>query len=132
MLPKMDTSIKDVIDRSLEAYLSQHDLFNPAKAHLAPHTFDVVYKLGYMPITMPDKIPFALITTQGLAVGHYDPKTEEIEADVEIGGAGNSGLLLHHGTTVIKVAGHEKNGDMVVTINGAPAVVKWPKTIDEK
>jgi len=131
MLPKMDDTVKDVVDRALEAYDSQNAHFNPLKPHLAPHTHDVNYKLGYMPVSMPAKIPFAGLTTEGVMVGRYTVATGEVEADVEIGGQAQPGLLVRHGSTVIKVAGRMDGGNVVATINGQPAVVQYPPTREE-
>jgi hypothetical protein len=130
-LPTMDDSIKDVVDRALQAYLSQHESFDPMHAHSAPKTFDVTYKLGYMPVTMPQKIPFAGLTSEGLMVGQYTMATGEIQADVEIGGMATPNMIVRHGKTIIKVGGHSKNGDVIATINGAPAVIKYPETPEQ-
>ena len=127
MLPKIDEDVKDVVDRALQAWLSQHEVFDPLHPHLAPKTLDVQYVFGYMPITVPTKLHFAGLTTQGLMVGDYFTHTGEIQVDVEIGGMATSGLLVRHGNKVIKVAGHVTNGEVIATMNGAPADIKWPE-----
>lgn len=130
-LPTMDENIKDVVDRALVAYVSQHGAFNPLKPHSAPQTFGVVYKLGYMPVTMPEKIPFGGFTSEGMMVGQYTMATGEIQADVEIGGQATPNLIVRHGPTVIKVAGHCKDGNVMATINGQPAEIKYPETPEQ-
>jgi hypothetical protein len=131
MLPKMDDNVKDVVDRSLQSYLSQHDRFNPRQPHMAPRTYLVNYKLGYMPITLPAKIPFQGLTSEGMMVGEYTSATGEINADVEIGGSSNPALLLRHGNTTIRVVGHIDGGNVVATVNGQPAEIKYPPTREE-
>lgn len=131
MLPKMDDNVRDVVDRALEAYESQHAVLNAMRARQTPHLHGVNYKLGYMPVSMPRQIPFGGLTTEGVIIGTYTPATGEVQADLEIGGSAQPDLLLRHGSTVIKVAGHMEGGNVVATINGQPAVVKYPPTKEE-
>jgi hypothetical protein len=131
--PKAEENVKDVVDRGLQAYLSQHGRFDPSKPHLTPQAHDVVFIISPMPFSMPEKVGFAGITTEGAMTGRYFPATGQIEADVEIGGQGFPGAVNRHGDKTISVAGQIKDGNVTATVDGAPAEIKWPaKRDDEK
>jgi hypothetical protein len=123
--------VKDVITRGMQAYLSEHGDYDPSNAHARPQALDITFMFGPMHFSMPDTVGFAGTTTQGAFAGNYHPKTEEVEADVELGGLAFAGTgALHRGNKTIHVTGRERESNLSVEVDGQPANIVYPKNSD--
>ena len=113
---------RGVVERGLQAHLSQTGLFDPSSTHSIPRTVDFTFIFGAVCFSMPEKVGFVGTTSQGLMTGNYYPATGEVEADVELGGASLPGVgAFRRGKEKIHITGREKDNRDIVEINGQPA-----------
>ena len=86
-----------------------------------------------MVMSLPELMHFKGTTSEGEYTGTYNTKTQEVLADVEIGGhvVAGTGEAAKHGDKIVKVKGYNKDGDFKVWVDGTPAAFRdWkPKEI---
>jgi hypothetical protein len=127
MEPTAQDSVKDVVTRAIQSHLSKTGEYDPTKSHRTPHAMNVAFVFGPMYMSMPDEVGFAGSSTEGAFVGSYFPKTGEIQAKVEIGGAGLQGVgAIKRGDETLNVTGRVKDGHIFAEIDGKEATIRQP------
>ena len=128
MQPRANDEITDVVQYGMQAYLQQMGMFDTGSSHFVPHVDGpVMFFAPLMNFTMPPKIVFHGATTQGGFAGTYEPRTGEIAADVEFGGATVGGLIkTRKALGKFHMTGREKDGKVTAECNGAPLVLIPP------
>ena len=123
--PDATLAVRDVVDRVLQAYLSQHGMYNPAKAHATPQSLDVTFVPPALYWSVPQKVGFAGVSTTGAFGGTFYPATGEVEVDVEVDGVTlPSGVVVSRGETRVHATGRNKDGKLTAEIDGKPAEVR--------
>jgi predicted RNA-binding Zn-ribbon protein involved in translation (DUF1610 family) len=116
-----EDNVRSVIDRGLRDYLISNGELDFKSVHAVPRTLDITFILSPMYVTMPETVGFVGTTTQGAITGKYHPKTEEVEADVEVGGLSLPGTgAIRRGNKEFHVTGREKNSVLTIEIDGKP------------
>ena len=121
----------DVVSRGLQAHLSQTGEYNPRKGRNTPQAKDVMFFRPSFVMSMPETVDFKGSSSEGPFKGKYHPKTGEVEADVDVGGASIEGLgAVRKGNATLKVTGRVKSGNITAEVNGKNAVIVMPP-VDE-
>ena len=132
MEPVAQDTVKDVVTRAIQAHLSKTGEYDPTKAHHTPHAMNVAFVFGPMYMSMPDEVGFAGSSTEGAFVGSFFPKTGEVQAKVEIGGAGLQGVgAIKRGDETLNVTGRVKDGHVFAEIDGKEAKIIERRRIPE-
>lgn len=117
--PEAELNIKGVVERGLEAYMSQQGMFDSSQPRGRPHALDVSFLWSPMYWSMPETVGIIGTTTQGAFGGNYHPKTGELEVDVEIGGMSLPGVgAIRRGKTRFHLTGHCEAHRVVFQVNG--------------
>jgi hypothetical protein len=127
-----NTQVTDVMQFALQAYLSQHGMYNAAKSHNVPMVQgDAVFVPPAMVMSLPRKMIFSGKTNQGNYKGTYDTTTGEIEAEIEYGGWTIGGLVdAKKATGTFKMTGREKDGKVTAETDEGPLEILIPKLKD--
>lgn len=131
--PIASDTVKDVVTRAIQSHLSKTGEYNPMKSHHTPHAMSCAFVFGPMYMSMPEEVGFAGASTEGAFTGIYYPKTGEVEAKVEIGGAAlaGSGMLTKRGDEELQVTGRIKDGNIFAEIDGKEAKIRQPPKLPE-
>jgi hypothetical protein len=126
-----NSQVTDVVQFAIQAYESEHGMYDVADSHLAPETEGpAVFVPPMMAFNMPARIIFSGKTNQGSYIGTYDTRTGEIIADIQIGGYSVAGLVdVKKATGNIHITGREKDSKVEAEINGQPLKIVFPKPI---
>jgi hypothetical protein len=126
--PKATDQITDVVSFALQAYLSQHGLYDPTHFNSRPSVNGPINFIEpYMALTLPRKMVFNGKTDQGDFVGSYDTQTGEITAEVAYGGRTFGGLVtLNHATNWFNMTGREVNGVPQAECDGVKLTIYYP------
>jgi hypothetical protein len=130
--PVAEQQVEDVVNRALEADMSQQGEYNPNSSRTTPHMINVTFIFSMLAMSMPEKVGFAGSTSEGAMFGRYFTQTGEIEADIDVGGRGVGGAVLTRGKRSIHVTGRVKNGNLSVEIDGKPAVIDFSRTLPKR
>ena len=122
MSPKANEQVIDVIGFALQAYESEHAMYDTTQSHNLPQTQgDASFIPPMMAFTMPRKIIFLGKTNRGNYTGTYDTTNGEIEAEIETGGFTVSGLLdVKKATGKFRINGRMKDGEAQAECDGEP------------
>jgi DNA-directed RNA polymerase subunit RPC12/RpoP len=125
---KADGEVNDVVSFALQAYLSQHHMYNPTKSNRRPGVDgDVNFDFPYLVMSMPERVPFTGLTDQGKFAGYYRPATGELDADISIGGSEVGGLMvMRSATDVFHIKGRDVNGNPQAESDGTPLTIYYP------
>jgi DNA-directed RNA polymerase subunit RPC12/RpoP len=109
---KADSDLRDVIPFAMEAYLSEHGAYDPAKSHNVPIVDgDIHFFRDFWVMSMPDTVRFEGKSTQGDFIGYYHTGTGEIEGDISYGGLTVAGIAdVAKATGQFHMTGRENNG----------------------
>jgi len=133
MAEQAEQQVRDVVERGLQVGMDRLNLWSPGDKGQAPMLNEVHMLWDMMVMGLPELIHFKGTTTEGEYTGTYNTKTQEVLADVEIGGhvVGGTGEATRHGDKIVKVKGYNKDGDFKVWVDGTPAAFRdWkPKEI---
>jgi len=78
-------------------------------------------------MSMPEKVRFFGMTSQGQFQGYYHPATGEIDADVAYGGMTFAGAVaLAKSTGIFHMTGRMANGFPQAEVNGVPLKIVAP------
>jgi len=126
MAEEAENDVRDVVERGLQAHMDRVGLWSPGDKGQAPVIHEVHMLWDMMVMGLPERIRFKGTTTEGEYTGTFNTKTQEVVADVEIGGhvVPGVGEASKHGDTTIKVNGWNKDGDFKVWVDGKPAEFK--------
>jgi len=127
MAEQAESQVRDVVERGFQVHMSHIGLFNPLKDRAAPQVYEVHMLWDMFVMGLPEKIRFKGTTSEGEYTGTYNTKTQEVEADMEIGGRVVPGLgyASKHGDSTFHVNGWNRNGEFKVWVEGKPA--EFPK-----
>src|ERR1051325_5157844 len=133
MNEKAEEQVRDVVERGLQVAMDRSNLWSPGDKGQAPQINEVHMLWDMMVMSLPELIHFKGTTTEGEYTGTYNTKTQEVLADVELGGhvVAGTGEATVHGDKKVKVKGWNKDGDFQVWVDGTPAKFRdWkPKEI---
>jgi len=126
--PTANDEITDVVSFALQAYLSQHNLYNPTKSHESPA---VVGPIGFirpvLVMSMPETVHFHGESTQGEFQGEYNTRTHDISADIGYGGSKIGAMIGQSGATgMFHITGRDKNGTPQAEVDGVPLTIYYP------
>ncbi len=130
MAEKAVSDVTDVVERGLQVHMTNIGLYNPRVDRSPPTVHEVHMLWDMLVMGLPEHIRFKGTTNEGEYTGTYNTQTQEVVAEVEIGGAvvAGSGEAHKHGDTKIKVNGSMKDGDLKVWVDGKKAEFPAPKT----
>jgi hypothetical protein len=126
--PQAKQEVTDVIERGLQSsQADDEDLGGGISiAHNTPHVIEVTFPFTLSMMSIPDEMTFVGTTSKGTFRGKYNPKTGEIEADVDVNGATlSTGIVQRAGTKQVRMTGHSRNGKFEALVNGQPATVNF-------
>ena len=117
--------VSNVIEYGLKAYLSNQGEYDPKFSHMTPQVSGPCTFLGpIMSFSMPERIVFRGMTTQGNFMGVYNTRSGEVEADVEYGGYTVGGMLAAvKASGKFHMTGRMVNGFPQAEIDGQPAQI---------
>jgi hypothetical protein len=126
MAAEAEQDVRDVVERGLQVHMDRKNLWSPGDKGQAPTLHEVHMLWDMMVLGLPEEIKFRGTTTEGGYTGTFNTQTQEINAEVEIGGGvvPGSGEVTKHGDTTIKVRGYNKDNDFKVWVDGTPAEFK--------
>ena len=117
--------VEEVVTRGLQCYTSHQPWFNPKKSGFNAGVRDVsFYFLPYY-VSMPEKVAFAGMSTQGKFIGTFFPHTGEVAIVAEVGGATFEGVSfdVRKAGGTIRITGRETNGQLSAEVDGQDATV---------
>jgi hypothetical protein len=118
--PTANDEITDVVSFALQAFLSQHNLFDPRKSHAPAVIGDVSFAPPVLVMSMPETVPFHGESTQGDFQGEYDTRTHDISAEIGYGGSKIGA------TQTFRITGREKNGVPHAEMDSVPLTIYYP------
>src|SRR6266850_2394155 len=126
MAEEAENDVRDVVERGLQVHMERIGLWSPGDKGQAPNIHEVHMLWDMIVMGLPEHIRFKGTTTEGEYTGTFNTKTQEVVADVEIGGhvVPGVGEASKHGDTKINVKGWNKDGDFKVWVDGKPAEFK--------
>src|SRR5258706_1866254 len=126
MAEKAEQQVRDVLERGLQVEMERGGMWSPGDKGQAPAIHEVQMLWDLMVMSLPELMHFKGTTTEGEYTGTYNTKTQEVLADVEIGGhvVPGTGEAVRHGDRKVKVKGWNKDGDFKVWVDGTPATFK--------
>jgi hypothetical protein len=126
MAAEAEQDVRDVVERGLQVHMDRMGLWSPGDKGQAPMLHEVHMLWDLMVMGLPEHIKFKGTTTEGEYTGTFNTKTQEVVAEVEIGGTvvPGTGEAAKHGDTKIKVNGWNKDNDFKVWVDGKPAEFK--------
>jgi len=130
MAEHAEDQTRDVLERGLQVHMERIGMWFPGAKGPPPAIHEVHMLWDMFVMGLPELIHFKGTTTEGEYTGTYNTKTQEVEADMEIGGVVVPGVgeAAKHGDTKIKVTGHNKDGDFKVYVDGKKAEFRKPTT----
>ncbi len=122
MSARANRDVTDVVQFALQAYESEHGMYDAAQSHMSPQIQgDAAFVPPYMAFSMPRHIMFTGKTNQGNYIGTYDTVTGEVAADIETGGYTVGGLVdVKKATGRFHMTGREKDGKVEAESDGKP------------
>jgi len=133
MNEKAEQQVRDVVERGLQVEMERLSLWSPGDKGQAPQIYEVHMLWDMMVMSLPELMHFKGTTTEGEYTGTYNTKTQEVLADVEIGGhvVAGTGEAQRHGDKKVKVKGWNRDGDFKVWVDNTPAtfMVRPPREI---
>jgi hypothetical protein len=128
MAPQANGEITDVITFGLQAHLSETGDFNPRISHRAPAVEGpILFIAPVLQMSMPDTIPFHGMSNQGNFTGRYNPRTHEIRATIQFGGATVGGLIdTKRAAGDFDITGRDVNGFPQAEIDGRSLKIIYP------
>ncbi len=126
MAEKAEQQVRDVLERGLQVEMERGGMWSPGDKGQAPAIHEVQMLWDLMVMSLPELMHFKGTTTEGEYTGTYNTKTQEVLADVEIGGhvVPGTGEAVRHGDRKVKVKGWNKDGDFKVWVDGTPATFR--------
>ena len=126
MNEKAEQQVRDVVERGLQVAMDRMNLWSPGDKGQAPQIYEVHMLWDMMVMSLPELMHFKGTTTEGEYTGTYNTRTQEVLADVEIGGrvVAGTGEAAKHGDKIVKVKGYNKDGDFKVWVDGTPATFR--------
>jgi hypothetical protein len=123
--PHAESQVEDVVTRGLQSYTSHEPWFNPKKDSFNAGVRQMAFDFMPYYISMPDKVAFAGVSTQGKFIGTYYPHTGEITVVAEVGARTFEGLTqdMSKASGSINITGREPNGHLSAEVNGQDATV---------
>jgi hypothetical protein len=117
-----NTQVTDVVTFAIQAYESEHHLYDASQSHMAPHADgDATFVPPMMAFSMPQRIIFSGRTNQGKYIGTWNTSTGEIIADIETGGYSVGGLVdVKKATGQFHITGRIKDGQPQAESDGEP------------
>lgn len=130
MAAKAEDQVRDVLERGLQVHMERIGLWFPGAKGQPPTIHEVHMLWDMFVMGLPEHIKFKGTTSEGEYTGTYNTKTQEVVADMEIGGVVVPGVgeAAKHGDTKIKVNGFNKDGDFQVWVDGKKAEFRKPVT----
>jgi len=134
MAPTATGQITDVVSFGLQAYLSQHDLYDPTNSNRRPGVNGPInFVEPYFAVTLPKTIVFNGKTDQGDFVGSYNTQTGEITAEVAYGGRTFGGqVTLNQATNWFNMTGRDVNGVPEAESDGVKLTIYYPPKIPQE
>jgi hypothetical protein len=128
--PKASDNVKDVISFGLQAYMSTNGYYDPGKSNYQPGvTSDILFYRPLMVMSMPEKVKFEGISSEGPFSGWYNTQTDEIEADVGLGAHTVGGLISTKPQSTFHLTGSDPNHQPQAECNGQPMQITYPKNL---
>lgn len=123
--PHAESQVGDVVIRGLQSYTSHQPWFDPKKSGFNAGVRQMAFTFMPYQVSMPEKIKFAGVSTQGNFTGTYNPHNGEVDAEVEVGARTFEGLTkdMSKPTGMIHVTGREKDGNLTAEVDGQDATV---------
>lgn len=129
MSSRANSDVTDVVQFAIQAYESQHGMYDAAASHMAPQVQgEAAFVPPYMAFSMPRHIMFTGKTNQGNYIGTYDTSNGEISADIETGGFTIGGLVdAKPATGRFHITGREKDNQVTAECDGVPLKIVMRK-----
>jgi hypothetical protein len=129
MSKRANTDVTDVVQYALQAYESEHGMYDASRSHNVPMVQgDAVFVPPLMVMTLPHYMIFTGKTNQGNYIGKYDTTNGEVEADIEVGGWTVGGLVdVRKASGKFHMTGREKDGALSAESDGQPLTIIVPK-----
>jgi hypothetical protein len=124
--PHAQSTVEDVITRGLQSYVSHQGWFDPKKSSFNAGVRQMAFTFMPYNLSMPEKVPFAGVSTQGNFTGSFYPKTGEVDVQAEVGARTFEGLTqdMSKPAGSIHITGREPNGQLSVEVDGKDATVE--------
>jgi hypothetical protein len=122
MSVKANEQVTDVVQFALQAYESEHALYDTTQSHNLPQLQgDASFVPPMMAFSLPRKIIFLGKTNRGNYTGTFDTTNGEVEAEIETGGFTVAGLLdVKKATGKFRITGRMKDGEAEAECDGEP------------
>ena len=128
-----DGEVTDVVSYALQAYLSEQGMYNPNKSRGKPATDgDAIFVVPRLVMSMPEKLAFSGMNSQGKFQGFYNTQTHDIEADIWYGGReAGGGVMLSPATDFFHITGRDPGGSPQAEIDGQSLKIIYPPKDDQ-
>lgn len=126
--PHAQSAVEDVVTRGLQSYESHLPWFNPKKDHINAGVREISFYFLPTSLSLPDRIPFKGMSTQGKFVGTYSPRTGEVSVVAEVGAMTFEGISndITKANGSIRITGRNINGNLTAEVDGKNATVVTP------
>jgi hypothetical protein len=133
MQPKASDAVTDVVQFSIQAWESEHGMYDASKSHMVPMTDGPVIWIAPIAMSMPRTVGFSGKTNQGNYVGNYDTTTGEVSVDIQTGGYTVGALVdVKKATGTFHATGTSKDGKVQAECDGKPLVIVMSKSVDKE
>jgi hypothetical protein len=129
MAADAESDVQDVLQRGLEVYLIENGLYDPTIDRQGPSVDEPHMLWDAMVMSLPEHVRFKGVTSEGEYTGTFNTKTQEVVAEVEIGGRVVPGMTeaVRKGDKTFKVNGTSKDGQLMVYVDGKRALLPSEK-----